>query len=120
MNGREYIITKQINWALNRGIKLIGSEGDRGRKAYTPTLDENLFEALSQESINQIESGDGGELSGDPAKMQAVHSSSALGINIFHYWIAIEDIPTIAYLCGFCRKSTRISSVPFHGMATHN
>jgi hypothetical protein len=42
----EYILTKQIQWASNRGILLIGSKGQRGRPAYTPELNQNLFEPL--------------------------------------------------------------------------
>ena len=38
MKAYEYILAKQVQWALNRGIKLIGSKGRRGRPAYTFTL----------------------------------------------------------------------------------
>ena len=41
--------------------------------------------------------------------MQAVHSSSALGVNIFQYWQKIDQIPKIAAACGFCRRGNRIS-----------
>jgi hypothetical protein len=37
--------------------------------------------------------------------MQAVHSSSALGVNIFYYWKRIDKIPLIAAACGFCSKN---------------
>ncbi len=56
-----------------------------------------------------MERGDGGELTGYPSKMHAVHSSSALGVNIFQYWQTISQPEKIAYACGFCRKSTTIS-----------
>ena len=112
MKAYEYIITKQIQWALNRGISLIGSQGKRGRPAYTPDLNQNLFETLDPVIKKSFESGDGGEINGSPnrpAKMQAVHSSSALGVNIFQYWQTIEQIPKIAAACGFCRRGNRIS-----------
>ena len=55
--------------------------------------------------------GDGNELgsAGIPGKMQAVHSSSALGVNIFQYWLSISQIPVIAAACGFCRPDSKIS-----------
>jgi len=50
---------------------------------------------------SDFEEADGGELTGNPCKMQAVHSSSALGVNIFQYWKRINQIPTIVAACGF-------------------
>jgi len=49
MNAREYIISKQIQWAYRNNIVLIGSKINRGRKAYTQKLDDNLFEPLMPE-----------------------------------------------------------------------
>lgn len=109
MNAREYIVSKQIQWARNHGIDLIGSQGKRGRPAYTQTLEENLYEALSSETIKSFREGDGNELAGTPSKMQAVHSSSALGVNIFQYWQCIQQPEKVAHACGFCRKTNRIS-----------
>ena len=112
MKAYEYILLKEIQWALNRGIDLVGSQGKRGRPAYTPDLNQNLFEALDPVIKKSLESGDGGEINGSPerpAKMQAVHSSSALGVNIFQYWQTIDQIPKIAAACGFCRRGNRIS-----------
>lgn len=109
MNANEYILTKQSQWAQNQGIELIGSKIDRGRKLYTTDLDTNLFEPLSESTRNDFLGGDGGELSGYPAKMQALHSSSALGVNIFQYWDSIQDVSAIAQHCSFCRKTTSVS-----------
>lgn len=109
MKAYEYITSKQIQWALNRGIRLMGSKGDKGRPAYTPDLESNLFKPLSSDIRQSIEQGDGGELKGNPAKMQAVHSSSALGVNIFQYWQEIQQVPEIASACGFCRKGNTVS-----------
>jgi len=102
MNAREYIISKQIQWAYRNNIVLIGSKGKRGRKAYTKRIDDNLFEPLMPEVKSDFEKADGGELSGNPCKMQAVHSSSALGVNIFQYWKKINQVPAIAAACRFC------------------
>jgi hypothetical protein len=109
MRAYEYITAKQIHWALNRGISLVGSKGDKGRPAYTLELNHNLFEPLSLDTCKRFEQGDGGEISGHPAKMQAVHSSSALGVNVFQYWQKIGQVPIIASACGFCRKGNAVS-----------
>ena len=49
MNAYEYILSKQIQWALNNKISLVGSKGNRGRLAYTKKLEDNLFQPLEPE-----------------------------------------------------------------------
>ena len=100
MAGFEYIFAKQTAWAQNRGIKLFGSKRERGRPAYTSPLEKNLFQALLPDTEADFNAGDGGALKGRPSKMAAVHSSDALGVNIFQYWQ--KDVPTIATACGLC------------------
>lgn len=105
MNGFNYILKKQIIWAYRNKIKLVGSEITKGRQAYTTSLDDNLFEPLLPETKTEIDNGDGGELKGDAnhsAKMCAVHSSSAIGVNIFQYW-KNKNISDLAYSLGLCR-----------------
>lgn len=111
MNGYDYILSKQVAWADNSGISLIGSKGRRGRPAYTQELDQNLFQPLLPDVRKSFAAGDGGELGSMkfPGKMQAVHSSSALGINVFQYWKSINAIPVIASQCGFCRVGSQVS-----------
>jgi len=109
MNAYEHILSKQIEWARNNGIELIGSQENRGRLAYTRNLENNLFEPLSPNNIESFRKGDGGELYGNPSKMQAVHSSSALGVNIFQYWDTIGEVYRIAHACVLCRRTTKIS-----------
>lgn len=111
-SGRDYIISKQIEWAKNRGIPLTGKKGARGRQAYTLTLAQNLFEPLAPENRAQIGAGNGQELvgaPGSPAKMQALHSSSALGVNIFQYWQQRGLLDEAAAACGFCRKGSQVT-----------
>ena len=55
MNAHEYILSKQIQWAHRNNIVLIGSKGNRGRKAYTQKLDDNLFETLLPEVKSDFE-----------------------------------------------------------------
>jgi len=111
INGYEYILAKQTAWAANCGVTLIGSKGSRGRPAYTPKLDQNLFQPLLPEVRESFAAGDGAELgsSGLPGKMQAVHSSSALGVNVFQYWKAVSATPVIAAACGLCRRGSQVS-----------
>jgi hypothetical protein len=112
LSSHEYIISKQIQWAMNRDIPLKGSKGERGRPAYTPELNMNLFWPLIERVRVRFEQGNGNEIIGSadsPAKMQAVHSSSALGVNIFQYWEGIHQVPVIAAACGFCDKGELIS-----------
>jgi hypothetical protein len=111
MNGYEYILAKQTAWAANSGLNLVGSKGAHGRPACTCELDQNLFQSLLPEVRKSFATGDGGELglAELPGKMQAVHSSSALGVNVFQYWKSIKAAPVIAAYCGFCRKGSQVS-----------
>ena len=107
MSGRDFIQAKQIAWANRHNIKLVGSQITKGLEIYTTKIDDNLFEPLSQETILAFRKGDGGELSTKGKtlpKMQALHSSSVLGVNIFQYWKTTNQIPGIAYACGLCAK----------------
>jgi hypothetical protein len=106
MNGYQYILAKQTEWAKNRGLELIGSKVDRGRPMYTIDLDHNLFRPLRKDVRTSFEAGAGSEL---PDKMRAIHSSSALGVNVFQYWKSISAVPVIAAACGFCRRGSEVS-----------
>lgn len=111
MKGYEYILAKQVAWAANRGIDLVGSKGSRGRRAYTRKLDQNLFQRLLPEVKRSFAAGDGAELGSVErvGKMQAVHSSSALGVNVFQYWKGISAVPVIATACGLCKRGSEVS-----------
>ena len=113
LNGYQYILTKQTEWASNHGITLIGRKGDRGRPSYVCRLDENLFQPLLPDALDAFNRGDGNELGspGSPGKMQAVHSSSALGVNVFQYWASISEVPVIAAACGLCRRGSTAPSI---------
>jgi hypothetical protein len=109
LNTFEQIITKQIEWAKNRGLQLIGSANDRGRKAYTTRIADNLFLPLNEKSKKELNGGDGGELkckAGQPPKIQALHSSSALGINLFDYWREAPDLSLLFSACGLSRAGS--------------
>lgn len=97
MDANTYIRQRQALWALRRGIALQGSAGDRGQRAYTPTLEENLFEPLSEEARQEYGQGQGQELR---RNMRAVHSSSALACNLFHHWKRQGMPGPVAEACG--------------------
>jgi hypothetical protein len=112
MNPREQIIAKQIEWANNNGLQLTGSHGHRGRKVYTTTVEDNLFQPLNNQTKANLENGDGKELArtkGRPAKIQALHSSSALGINVFDYWRESPDLSIITSSCGLSRAGSKLN-----------
>ncbi len=112
MTAYKYIHAKQTQWALNHGIPLVGSKGPKGLPAYTLELDQNLFEPLAPGVRECFLKGDGSEIKGSaesPAKMQAVHSSSALSVNVFHYWQTVNQVSAIAAACGFCNAGSEMS-----------
>ncbi len=117
MNSQTYIIEKQQSWASRKGFSLIGSQNNKGRKLYTKTIDENLFQPLDTNVFIQLLSGDGGEVTNDgtnPCKLQALHSSSALGVNIFQYWLQKGDLNSICSSCGLTRHNNNyLNSLAF-------
>jgi hypothetical protein len=97
LDAATYLFERQVLWARRLGVALQGSAGERGRPAYTPTLEENLFEPLTEEARREYEQGQGQELR---QNMRAVHSSSALACNVFHYWKSRGQPAAIAAACG--------------------
>jgi hypothetical protein len=82
------VITQQQAWASSRG--------PIDAKGYFPTVGENLRADLSSAARTAFERGDGAELKDTPsrpAKMRALHSSSALVVNVFDYWRAPGATP---------------------------
>jgi len=53
-------------------------------KGYVINLDDNLYQPLKGEVLEQFKAGDGNELR---CKMRALHSSSALAVNSFLPWL---------------------------------
>jgi hypothetical protein len=104
----EIIKTSQKQWANERNIPLQGSAGERGDKIYTMDINSNFFIPLANDSISEINSGDGNELksiNNNPAKIQALHSSSALVVNIFEYWKQNKEYDIIAKFLGINDKN---------------
>lgn len=110
MNALQYIKNKQIIWAKRNNIKLVGSQGNKGLPIYTEKIDQNLFERLISKNKKQFRDGDGGETkdsNNTKAKMKALHSSSAIVVNMFQYWDAINKVNNIANACELCNKKNK-------------
>jgi hypothetical protein len=108
MNGLKYIQAKQQNWAKRKGLKLFGGTiPNEGEKNYLDSITANIFnQQLSEETYKNFIEGDGSETKDSKtrlAKMKALHSSSALPVNVFQYW-QNKDIYPIAYACKLCAK----------------
>jgi hypothetical protein len=116
MNPTTYIKQRQIQWALRNDKRLGGQyrnnpdpvQQARGEKSFVYKLDDNLFETLSEEAHAEFKGGDGNETEN---KMFAVNSSSAIAVNVFHYWKNRGHISEIARACEV--PSTRINCLRF-------
>lgn len=108
-----YLKKKQQIWADYKKIDLIGSQNVKGEKIYTTLLCNNLFQLISKETRKDIKNGSGNELGNGkiPGKMQALHSSSALSINVFDYWRNCNDKSVLAKSLNI--TSSDISSICF-------
>ena len=89
---------QQQDWAMHKGIKF-------DRNGYVWQLNDNLFEPLEKNSKNEFESAAGHELD---EKMKALHSSSALVCNIFHYW-RYRNVSLILRACGLSSNYKQLS-----------
>ena len=71
-------------WAAGNGL----APDENG---YLSAIEKNLFQALNKRTRQSLIDGSGGEIvdsPDDPAKMKAPHSSSALAVNVFDYWVS--------------------------------
>jgi hypothetical protein len=108
----DYIRKKQILWAKRHNVDLSSSNGQTGLQIYTTTLNDNLFQPLIKETETSFLKADGNELNSLPqkkSKMNALHSSSAIAVNVFQYWLSKNKISQIAHSCGFCDKGNPYS-----------
>ena len=92
------ILNQQQTWAEKHGIKF-------DENGYTLSLNDNLFCPLSPRSEEEFRAGRGDELS--KGKMQALHSSSALVVNVFEYWRG-RNVDFIAQACGASKGATSL------------
>ena len=95
MSTKSKLLARQRAWALQTGLRVADS-------GYLQKYEDNLFRPLSMKALSAFENGSGSELkpasSTRPAKMSALHSSSALAVNYFDYWSDTESSPLLAAL----------------------
>lgn len=97
MTSGQYIQRTLQAWADRQGIRLQGSAGERGEPNYTISVEQNIFGGKLQDSVTAaFRAGAGGELNGDIPTMSALHSSAALAVNLFQYWVVSGDLATLA------------------------
>lgn len=99
MKAKGCIKRNQQAWALRKGYNLVsGSIGRNGEKSYLQNVDDNLFATLTEEVAAAYKKGDGDELADSKtrlAKMKATHSSSAIVVNLFKYWMGKDASPLL-------------------------
>ena len=84
MTPKDYIYRKQIAWAKRQADVSLNFCGQSRNCGYVTELKQNLFPKDRVNSIAEdFKQADGNELGG---KMLAVHSSSALAVNLFDFW----------------------------------
>lgn len=88
---KSVVLDGQRRWAVNAGRH-------PDARGYLGDFAASLRAPMSAQSLAAFENADGSELhdrDGMPAKMRALHSSSALAVNVFAYW---EDRPDLTPL----------------------
>ena len=78
----------QQDWARSKGIPFES-------RGYVSEVEDNLYRPLSNRGRLAFERGAGSELHGH---MRALHSSSALAVNLFDYWTEREKTPVVSAL----------------------
>lgn len=94
MSTRHELLARQRRWAEAAGHVV----DERG---YLPSVEANLFRPLSELAQRDFAHGSGSELVGTPtrpAKMRALHSSSALAVNVFDFWHGRDAGPLLRAL----------------------
>ena len=81
----ELIVSRQKTWAQTKGITLNEDQ------AYVSELKDNLLSPLSQDNIAEFNTG-GQEMNNH---MLALHSSSALALNFFHFWRKLNRLDVL-------------------------
>ena len=101
MSAKAALHQQQHDWATGAS-QLPDSRG------YLGSYDLNLFQPLSLDAHRAFTRGSGSELlptEGRPAKMAALHSSSALAVNAFDYWSG-KPLASIASALGIEQSPT--------------
>jgi hypothetical protein len=92
-----------LRWAQKACLPRVDAPAGQPRSYYLRDYALNLLEPLSLDTKRQFEGADGNELAHGgrrPAKMAALHSSSALACNFFHYWHSRDLVTLVLDACG--------------------
>lgn len=107
MSSKTELLKQQRAWASR-------AQAAVDARDYHAAVQDNLYQALSAGALKAFSKGSGSELVdrvGRPAKMKALHSSSALAANFFDYWLAGDARPLFRAL-GFDQD---LVSIEFEG-----
>lgn len=94
MTSKRELLRQQRRWAESVGLQ----PDSRG---YLETYEQNLRCTLSARTLAAFQRGSGSELEDTPhrpAKMRALHSSSALAVNFFDHWSETDAGPLLQVL----------------------
>lgn len=94
MNMKAGVISRQIVWARSMGL-------EPDAKGYLASYEENLYQVMRPATKAAFLNGSGSELldsPASPAKMRALHSSSALAVNFFDFWAGVANTPLLSAL----------------------
>lgn len=105
MSSKSELLLQQCQWAESAGLVA-------NARGYLGTVEQNLFQPLNKTTKRAFENGSGSELEDTlsrPAKMKALHSSSALAVNFFDYWVD-RDLSVLSASLGL---QSKINSIKF-------
>jgi len=105
MSSKTELLQQQRNWAESQGL-------DPDVRGYLSDVASNLLRPMNSRTKSAFENGSGSELQDTPtrkAKMKALHSSSALAVNVFDSWVSRDKTA----LQGALKIDTAISSISF-------
>lgn len=91
MSSKKKLLNRQRAWAQSVSLDVDG-------RGYLNSVEANLFQPLSDKIRQSFVEGSGSELQDTlsrPAKMKALHSSSALAVNVFDYWVERVSTPLL-------------------------
>ncbi|MBX3427370.1 MAG: hypothetical protein KF688_16950 [Pirellulales bacterium] len=111
MNTSELIQAKFQAWARRQDMPLQAKD-KRGAKNYTLSVEANLFGGQLDDDVrNAFNAGAGGELRGEICSLQALHSSAAMAVNVFQYWLCHQEQSLLAKILSI--PSTGIREISF-------
>ncbi|TFG85789.1 MAG: hypothetical protein E4H19_07785 [Chromatiales bacterium] len=94
MASRRQLLRRQRRWAQRAGLAVDAA-------GYLPTVSENLRAPLSASALADFNARGAAEFHDGErhvARMRAVHSSTALGVNLFDHWNTADPAPLAAVL----------------------